>query len=372
MALAKAPASPPNPVKAPTADVPREILRDQWKRPLIVMPNGEVQALTRASTLGGVLEDQTGLGIWRQRAMVWITARDRAIRLAAATIATLDALEDKKALGELVRQAEDKADLDAAARSGTAMHSIADRNDRGQPIPDLGDEQPALDAYRDMIRHFEVHAIEQFVVCPELRCAGTFDRLLSPRHPLALEDGTVLVPGDRVIDDLKTSSTADYFGIKFCVQETVYARGTPYRGWVDRDELARLGYDREMPIEEMQSLPGKVKVAITRGEYRPWPDGIAPRQDIGLIMHVPSGGSTAELHAVDLTEGWTLAHLANTVLGWRKRKDLVVPVDLTLAGIRAATTREECLALYEQHRDAWTDEHTAAVKTQLARMAVPA
>lgn len=371
MALTKAPASPPNPVKAPTSDVPQTILRDQWKRPLIVGPDGEVRAYTRASSLGGVLEDQNGLGIWKQRAVALGIGRRRDLWLAAKAVETLDGQEDKAALGQIARAAQDAAETDAAARVGTAMHAMGDKYDRTGVRPaDLGDDQAAFDAYVRMIVHFVVFAIEQFVVCDELETAGTFDRLLAPRYELAVpEFGLTISPEDRVIDDLKTSSTADYFGIKFAVQETVYGRGTPYRGWIDRDALAELGYDREMPIEEIQrQLSIREKIAVTRGERLPWPDGIAPRQDVGLIMHVPSGGSTAQLHAVDLNEGWKLAHLAREVQEWRKRKDLVVPasIDLLAAALDAASSREECVALWRQHKDTWTDAHTAAVEARFA------
>lgn len=379
MTLSKAPTSPPNAVKAPTSDVPREILRDQWKRPLIVMPDGEVRACTRASSLGGVLEDQTGLGIWKMRQAVWGVAHSRALRMRAQAIPTTTEFDDKKALGRVAWDAFDYADSNEAAQVGTAFHAISEQNDRGEPLPDLDDdERPAMEAYQAMIAGFRVHAMETFVVCPDLEAAGTFDRLLSPVERLVIPKfGITILPTDRVIDDLKTSSTADYFGIKFCVQELVYARGTPYRGWVDRDELDRLGYDREMPLEDMQRLPLKVKVAITRGEYLDWPDGIAPRQDVGLIMHVPSGGSTAELHAVDLIEGLELAQLAKTVQDWRTRKDLVIPTGIATAAAPSADlmslidavdppTKQAFNELWAQHKAAWKKAHTARAGERLA------
>jgi hypothetical protein len=385
MALVKAPASPPNPTKAPTSDVPREILRDGYKRPLIQAPDGDVRPMTRASSLGSVLEDQTGLGVWRMRQVAWGVANSRAIRMRAQAITTTTELDDKRELGRVAWDAFDYADSNEAAQVGTALHAISEKLDRGEPLPDLDDdERPAMAAYTNMIQHFTVHAIETFVVCPELDAAGTFDRLLSPKVELVVPELDLTIsPEDRVIDDLKTSSTSTYFGLKFAVQELIYSHGTPYRGWVDRVELERLGYDREMSLDDMQRLPLKVKVAITRGEYLSWPDGIAPRRDVGLIMHVPSGGSTADLHAVDLVQGLELARLAKIVQDRRKLKGLVIPLDppripldgaLSAAGLMSMIAampagpdlRDRLLKLWSQHAKVWTPAHTAEVEARLA------
>jgi hypothetical protein len=388
MPLVKADQTPANPVKSPTSDVPREILRDRHKRPLIVTPTGEVRPYTRASSMGGVLEDQTGLGIWKQRQVTWAIAHSRTLRLRAQAVATTTEQPDKRELGRIAWDAMEFADSNEAAQRGTAFHSLSERHDAGLPMPDLDAADAAvMAAYAGLIRHFTVHGMEQFVVCDALDAAGTYDRLLSPKVDLVLPDGTVIAPGDRVIDDLKTSSTADYFGLKFAIQETIYGNGTPYRGWIDRDELERLGYDHDLPLDELDRLPLKVKVAITRGERLDWPDGIAPRRDVGLIMHVPSGGSTAQLYAVDLVAGLELAHMAKAVQVARARKDLVRPVagmassaatmsaGLNGAGLASLIdavdppTKEAFNALWAQHKGVWTAEHTQRCARRLEEVA---
>ena len=339
--LENASASPRNPTHRAAGDVPDEIPRDRWGRPKIQAPDGSyVEPYTRASTLGGALEDQTNLGEWKKRVVAYGLARRRDLILAAASVETWDAPDDKKRLADIAEQAMQSAEAGAAATIGTALHALTDRLDRGLEIPDVGEDRYALQAYSATMRHFTVHAIEQFVVCDPLKSAGTADRVLSPKGIMFAPDGTRITPDDRLIDDTKTSSTADYFGIKFCVQEAVYAHGVPYAHGTGR-------YD--------------------------WPDGIAPRTDWGLIMHVPSGGSSAQLYWVNLRIGWELAELAVEVREWRKRKDLVVPAQLPVdllgliesqpagPGLRATFER-----LWTEHSTIWTAEHTEAVKRRLA------
>lgn len=331
------------------SDPPPEIPRDRWGRPLIVpRGGGKPKPYVRASTLGGTLEDQYGLGEWRKRVVVLGMGRRRDLFLAAKAIKTWDAHEDKKALAEIAEKAMEAAEADAAATIGTALHAMTQRLDEGETIPDLGEDRYALDAYADLMSGFVVHGMEQFVVCDEAESAGTFDRLLSPRNVMIAPDGTVITPEDRLIDDLKTSATADYFGIKFAVQLAIYAHGEPY----------------------------------VHGEgRRSWPDGIAPRTDWGLIMHVPSGGSSAEPYWVNLRLGWELAQLAGVVRDWRKRRDLVVPAQRPTAPMDAALNsagllsliahapgHEQCKELWRQHKSLWTAEHTKAVEARLAEL----
>jgi hypothetical protein len=198
-----------------------------------------------------------------------------------------------------------------------------------------------------------------------LECAGTFDRLITPRGKMVAPDGTVYGPdGPPLIMDLKTSGTSDYFGIKFCVQLAVYAGGVPYT------------HD---------------------GGRGLWPD-TAPSDRWGLILHLPSGGDLAEWHWVDLERGHELAQLAVAVRDWRKRKDLVVPAvppnrpeihavaaapkaaetaevaepvadpDPLLRSIATAASEDELEELWEQNEEIWTDAHTAAANQRLAEL----
>ena len=346
--LENASASPRNPTQRRASDIPEDVPRDRWGRPQIVAPDGKgATSYTRASTLGGALEDQTNLGEWKKRVVAYGLARRRDLILAAAAVETWDHPQDKKRLADIADQATQHAQANAAATIGTALHALTDRLDRGLEIPDVGEDRFALEAYQATMSHFTVHAIEQFIVCDELQAAGTTDRVLSPKGMMIAPDGTRITPEDRLIDDTKTSATADYFGIKFAVQEAVYGYGVPYQHGVGRLD---------------------------------WPDGIAPRRDWGLIMHVPSGGSSASLYWVNLTLGWQLAKLAVEVREWRKHKGLVVPADLPtppvvddLAALIAAVpdgpdARQAFRDLWTAHAGVWTSAHTSAVQERLARM----
>jgi hypothetical protein len=141
---------------------------------------------------------------------------------------------------------------------------------------------------------------ETFVVSDYFHSAGTFDRLITPLEPMALVDkmtgeiiATVL-PGDLVVVDLKTSTTADYFGAKFFAQLAVYVTGQLY----DRDP--------ESP---------------TYGARTP----LGQRTDFALILHIPQGGDVdgepvADWHWLDMRVGMALAQLACVNLETRKKR----------------------------------------------------
>lgn len=395
-----APTNPAGPRNAST-DLPGDLSRDQWGRPLInPVDGGDPRAFTRASSLGGALEDQFGVSRWKMALAAYGTAIKPDLRLALAAVADPHSPQGKRDLYPLADAALEAADASAAARLGTAIHALSELVDRGDPLPPLEpEERDTLAAYARLAEHFTMHAAELFVVNDDLEAAGTFDRLLSPRPGtmLVAPDGTVLGPEDRLIGDVKTSSTANFFGIKFAVQLAVYAGGRPYR--------------------VTAAAQGKAKA---RGERVDWPDGIAPNRHWGVILHVPSGGSIAEPYWVDLQLGAKAAHLAVTVREWRSRKDLVLPAGLpgpdpaahdardeaaerraagmdaqdeidrdnaeAVAWVREAARTDQiirdaiagagsdaaCRALYARFRETWTPDHTAAVKARLAELGVSA
>lgn len=318
MALKAAISAPTNPAGKGNdgRDIPPEIPRDQWDRPRIVPPGSDPteeppkHGYTRASTLGGVLEDQFGLNEWRAR----LVGRGVALRpdlvMAFKSLRTLDRGEDKKAASALVRRALEVAEADAKATIGTALHALTDRYDSGEHVPHADEFEPTMEAYRQAISDFTVHGIEMFVVCDPVETAGTFDRLVSPKGRMIAPDGTAYGPRDRLIWDLKTSQTPDYFGIKYCVQLTVYAHGVRY-------------------------IPGRGR--------QPWPDGIAPDLRWALILHCPSGGNTAQLYWVNLTLGLRLVELSTEVKKWRAFNGLIMQADppRAISLIEELTYREQ-------------------------------
>lgn len=265
-----------------------QIPRDRWGHPLITPADGgEPEPYTRASSLGGVLEDQKFLTLWKQRmTAVGVAAREDLILSVNAH------RDDKKQLNSLVKQAMEAAESGARATIGTSMHTYAELVDRGQDPGYIPDRFAAdLAAYRDLTEPlFEHVAIEQFCVCDELKVAGTPDRVSRLRKPMRAPTG-LLPAGSVLIVDEKTSSSMDWGGIKFAVQLAVYAHGAAYDP--------------------------------SSGKREPWPG--PARADWGLIVHCPAGSGTAALWWVNLTAGWELAKLAFQVRDARKRKDLLLP-----------------------------------------------
>lgn len=351
--------TPRNPAaKTADRDFPSDIPRDRWKRPLIQPADGMggLLAYTRASTLGGTLEDQFNLGQWRMRQVAIGIALRSDLALAAKSIRDRNSSEGKRELDSICQRALEAAESDAKATIGTALHAIADRYDLGEALPDLGEFQGTLDAYAGVADDFTMHQIEQFVVCDDLQAAGTFDRLVSPKGLLVAPDGTRFTPDDKIVWDLKTSSTADYFGIKFAVQLAVYAYGVPYS-----HEHGRLLWET------------------------------VPSSRWGLICHAASGGSEAALYWVDLHLGWQLAVLACTVRDWRKRKDLVIRHQVDegsgnnavvrmasstgvalqiVTALRAATSREQMLAIRSKARERglWREDMDNVARATLVRL----
>jgi hypothetical protein len=355
--LRNASLGPRNPAtgrKGDEAGFPIEVERDHQGRPLIlkidpvtgvhpVDDQGEpiriFEPYTRASSMGAYAEDQRNLGLWRAAVALWgaFRARRDSIRIAVMAIRGYDDKADKQALYGLVERAQRVADIDAAADHGTALHAIFEQHDQGVELPPIGADQPALDAYAAAMTDVEVLASETFVVLDtaelcgqlvEVRAAGTFDRLVTVRRPVVILSKRgkvlgVLLPGDRIIVDIKTGSTADWFGVKYRLQCWIYANGRYYNP--------------------------------TTGERTP----TGARTDWALILHVPAGGDSATWHWVDLRGADKLCQVALDVREQRNAgKRSIWPADL---GVEAPDDAVEAeLARREAEGDPRSTEPTAA------------
>ena len=159
------------------------IVRDRWSRPLIVPPEGgKPVAYTRVSTLAKALDDLNQLMMWKQRktAEGLLRRPDLLTRLSGA-IANGDPDTDwptKKDLNRICSEAVEAAGASKGSSAGTGFHALTEAIDRGEDPQYVGaDDRARLDAYRKATEGYTPLAAETFVVCDELRAAGSFDRL---------------------------------------------------------------------------------------------------------------------------------------------------------------------------------------------------
>jgi hypothetical protein len=192
------------------------IPRDRWQRPLITPP-GETEPVPyiRASTIAGVLDDKTGIHKWEKRNVArGLLARPDLLALVGAYV------DDDKATNRVLDDAANAGGSGRAANYGTAVHAFTDTIDAGgTPWGVPADRVADLDAYTRAMAAWEVVAGERFVVCDELRVAGTFDKLARHR--------TSPVWGGLHMGDVKTGKDADH-PLKVCIQLAVYAHSDYY------------------------------------------------------------------------------------------------------------------------------------------------
>lgn len=290
------------------------VQRDRWGRPLIIPPGGgKPVAYTRCTTFVGALEDTYALGRWQQRQVaIGLSQRPDLILAAAAH------RDDRDKLNEVCEQAHEAAASHAAATTGTALHRLAERLDRGETLDAIPPDYRAdLDAYRQVTAEFTHEHVEEMLVHDEMKVAGTPDRLVRWR-------------GELVVFDLKTGSIEFGMG-KISMQLAMYSRSVLYN-----------------PVTGQRTDLG-----INQAE--------------AIVCHLPAGKGTATLYSVDIAQGWAGVELARQVRQWRAVKHLAQPLSTTQTReptvaelIGRASSVDQLVALWEVHKTAWTDELTAA------------
>lgn len=278
-----------------------EVPRDRWGRPLVVPPDGgKPVGYTRCTRFVDALDDKYNLMRWCER-QVAIGLSDRSdLRLAVAAHR-----DDKKKLDEITDKAKEAAKATAAATTGTAVHSLTERVDRGEPLPTLEEEAARdLDAYARATSVLTPISIEEFVVVDDYKVGGTFDRIVE-------------YDGVRYIADVKTGGI-DYGAMKIAMQLAVYSRGTPYSF---RDNAR---HQRDYQVD----------------------------QDWAIVIHLPAGKGTCELRWVNIGLGWDAVQTAAEVWGWRKYKDWYAEFDATVPKPDWKTMVAEATTV-DHLRDVW-------------------
>ncbi|MCZ4085429.1 MULTISPECIES: hypothetical protein [Streptomyces] len=297
--------------------------RDGWDRPLVIpKQGGKPVPLTRTTTYIDCIEDKTALSGWKSR-MTLVGAAKRPSLLDVVRQLDPENPDDKRRLNTLADQAMDISGANAKREKGTHLHTLSEHVDRGEPLPAGTAIRDQLDmaAYMGATVEFDVKAVEEFVVVPELGTGGTFDRLLEYAGPGP--DGEP-VEG-RFIGDLKTGSV-QYGGLKMATQLAVYSRGELYdysRFPVDpADKKAFAAWKkREVPADEAAQA------------YNALPD---VSQKWGIIINLPAGSAECTLYWVDLEVGWAAAKLAREIRAMRSTKGAMRPWVTGLTNSRVA------------------------------------
>lgn len=325
--------------------------RDSYGRPKVMLPDKSKRvSYTRTTTFVGAPEDLWNVNRWTQRQI--------ALGLAARPDYILDINAhrgDKDKLNAICDRAKEVAGASIAATRGTAVHAFTELMDLGDELPrGLDSETRAmLDAYREAMKPFRIHGVEEHLVQDRLKVAGTTDRILSFR-------------GQRFTGDIKTGSTIELGTGKIAGQLAMYAHSRPYD--VTTDE---------------------------RGE------GHGCSTSWSLVIHLPAERpGECTLHWVDLEAGWRWVEVARAVReqraisysAWRKDFDPDHRPDPTVSEIRAAAkeqnaqrerdaerrklarmidaTDSEALLrkLWRDHASVWDDALTARAKQRISEL----
>ena len=311
-----------------------EIDRDRWGRPMVVPPEGgQPTAYTRCTTYVGCLDDTFALGKWQQRMVAIGMARRPDLQVSVNAHA-----DNSKRLDELCENALEAAAANAAATTGTALHSLTEQIDRGSKLSSMPPATQAdLDAYVTATQQLEAVHIERFCVEDELKIGGTPDRVVE-------------FEGKRYIADLKTGSV-DYAALKISMQLAVYAHSQLYD--IRSHERSQLDVDQQRAI----------------------------------VIHLPAGGGKCRLMWADIAQGWDAVRTARDVRSWRTKgrrmlSQLDVHVDEPLPieqsapaaappapqmsdelvqlrnAIASAKSADELSQLWRAHQHEWNDELT--------------
>jgi hypothetical protein len=248
------------------------------------------------TTFVEALEDTNGLRRWELRQLaVGMGQRPDLVLAAAATDS-----DDKDRLDEIVRKATEHALASASATTGTSLHALTERLDRGGKLGVVPDPYGAdLKAYETATAAIEFDRIETFRVLDGWKVAGTADRIGRYR-------------GRLMVADIKTGSI-DY-PHKMAMQLALYAHSVPYDIVTDTRGPADVGLDLRR----------------------------------GLIIHLRAGQGRCELHLVDLEKGWEACQLAKQVWDFRSTRSLLAPASFA----ELARTADDIEALRQLWRDA--------------------
>ena len=277
-----------------------KIPRDHLGRYLLPEPGEDgsrARAWTRVTTLAGALKDRYGLERWDNRNIVWGIGQRPALWAQAAAAK----LTDVKTLDQITDRAKEAADHKAGADLGSAIHTFAERVDRGEDLDIPEPFASDIAAYRKAQELAGITTavgwIERVVVVPELHVpdagvygvVGTLDRVSNAMEWQLPRIGDIKSAADkerdgRVVDPIQTYGMDD-----IPLQLAMYAHGTH---WWDIEN------------ETWVEMPMKLD------------------QERAVVFHIPAGLGECRVWEIDIAAGWEAVQLALDIRRWRKRKDL--------------------------------------------------
>lgn len=319
-----------------------KVPRDRRDKPRILplgktMPDTEagrdrvLRSYARPSEYAKVLENRYNLERWTRRQMVSGMLSSRLLRLQWAALGDIEADHaTKEAADAILKEAKREAGGDTKANEGTGLHALTERHDMGLSITYLPEEfEEDLAEWVRLTQHFEILAVEVFVVCDAYKAAGTFDRLVRYHEPCPTCGRTV-----RVLD-LKSghSDKVKYGGMSMASQLAIYANSANYDPATGLRTPLGVGEDEVCPCR-------------------------------GIIIDLPAGTGRGTRRWLNISKGWNdVVRLATEVKEIQKAENWWLPMEETVADftplIRAANSTDEINALWRQYRAFWRDRHTA-------------
>lgn len=317
--------------------------RDGYGRPMIVPPGGgKPVPYTRASTFARTLSDAGGLVDWKARLVALGVGRYEDLAAMAAGLEYGDPLLD-----EIVQTAHDRAGGNVKANYGTAVHKFTDPDCPTEHIP-LRMRDDVASYWAELKRRgATVVAYNRFIVNDRYQVAGTFDAILN------------FPTWGNVMEDRKTGNL---HALDVAIQLAIYSTGQYYEENPDGGDPIRT------------PLP-------------------ALHQPFGIATHIPKGEGRCVMHKVDLVAGREACDLAVDVRRWRKRLDVMVPLEyaddkapepvaddkpkltdrqmleasIKLA-IKFAPTTQRLEQTYWNNADVWTQEMTDLARQRRAHL----
>lgn len=328
-----APSSKPGPFADPAQTKSTiQIVRGRYKMP--DPKTGEPRMFSRVSTIAKTLESSYHLDRWKDRML----ARGLSMRPDLVDLAGSMDLEDKDGFADLVAKARDTAGANQGSNHGTAVHSLAELVDKGEPLPQ-GTRQSNVKTIRSYQSALELAKcqvypkfIERVVLTyiGDIPVVGRWDRALNAEEPALLE---LVRPGPiDMIGDLKTGKSM-LGDLAFAIQLGIYAHA---------DYLWDPARERWVPMADT---------------------GLELDPDAAIVMHAPSTDTRCDIHLVNIRQGWEYAQLAMDVRASQRDKNLTkmlisVSANPWMDAILKATSTDELSRIWREASQAgeWTSE----------------